>query len=133
MRKETLKIIAEAMVTMGIHYEFMEWTVKPSYPYFTGEYQEFEPSGEHGEQETSFILTGFARDTGKGKTAYLSLEDAKEKIAAYFPMVGGRVVTTESGSVVAIFYANSFDVPTGDAELKKIQINLMIKEWSVMK
>ena len=48
-------------------------------------------------------------------------------------MVGGRVVTTESGSVVAIFYANSFDVPTGDAELKKMQINLMIKEWSVMK
>lgn len=133
MRKETLKIIAEEMATMGIHYEFMEWTAKPSYPYFTGEYQEFESSGEHGEQETSFILTGFARDTGKGKTAYLSLEDAKEKIAVYFPMVGGRVVTTESGSVVAIFYTNSFDVPTGDAELKKIQINLMIKEWSVMK
>lgn len=131
MRKETLKIISDAMSKMNINYEFMEWTSKPSYPYFTGEYQEFEPSGEDGEQETSFIHTGFARDSGKEKTAYLALEDAKEKISAYFPKVGGKMVTAGSGSVVAIFYANCFYVPTGDAELKKIQINLIVKEWSV--
>ena len=42
------------------------------------------------------------------------------------------MVTTDSGSVVAIFYANTFgDLPTGDAELEKIEINLTIKEWSV--
>ena len=37
----------------------------------------------------------------------------------------------EDGSAVAIFYATSLVVPTGDAELKRIQINLDVKEWSV--
>lgn len=37
----------------------------------------------------------------------------------------------EDGSAVAIFYAGSIIVPTGDGELKSIQINLHIKEWKV--
>lgn len=131
MSKEALKIISDAMSEMGLNYEFMEWTTKPSYPYFTGEYQEIEPLSEDGLQETAFILNGFARDTGEGKTAFLALEDAKEKIAAYFSKVSGKTVTTDKGSAVAVFYANSLVVPTGDAELKRLQINLTIKEWSV--
>lgn len=131
MSKEALKIISDAMSEMGLNYEFMEWTTKPAYPYFTGEYQEIEPYNEDGLQETSFILNGFARDTGEGKTAYLALEDAKEKIADYFSKVSGKTVTTDKGSAVAVFYANSLVVPTGDAELKRLQINLTVKEWSV--
>lgn len=131
MSKEALKIISDAMSEMGLNYEFMEWTSEPSYPYFTGEYQEIEPLSEDGLQETVFILNGFARDTGEGKTAFLALEDAKEKIAAYFSKVSGKTVTTDKGSAVAVFYANSLVVPTGDAELKRLQINLTIKEWSV--
>ena len=58
------------------------------------------------------------------------LKEAKETIKNYFNT--GKVVTTDSGSVVAIFYANTFgELPTGDAELEKIEINLTIKEWSV--
>ena len=64
--------------------------------------------------------------------AQLELEEAKEKIEAYFKKEGGNVAKTDDGSVVAIFYANTFgDLPTGDAELEKIEINLTIKEWSV--
>lgn len=120
--------IAKEMDALGINYDFEEWKGKPKYPYFTGEYQELEPMNEHCEQETQFILNGFAR----GNTAFSDLEDAKNKIKKHFPIVGGRLATTESGSRVAIFYANTVsNLPTGDAELKRIQINLTVKEWSV--
>ena len=119
------------MSEMNLNYDFMEWTSKPVYPYFTGEYQEIPTSSEDGEQETTFILNGFARDVGNDKTAYLELENAKEKIANYFSKVSGKTVITDKGSAVAVFYANSLVIPTGDAELKRLQINLTSKEWSV--
>ena len=125
MSKEALKIISDAMDSLGLNYAFMEWTDKPAYPYFIGEYQEIESMNEDGMQEAQFILTGFSRET------WVALEDAKEKIASLFNKVGGKTVIADSGSAVAVFYANSLVVPTGDAELKKIQINLTIKEWSV--
>ena len=128
MQKETLKIISDAMDSLGINYDFMEWAGKASYPYFVGEYQEITPQTESGEMETTFILTGFAR----GKDAYIELENAKKKIEYYFSKVSGKTVIAESGSAVAVFYANSLVIPTVDAELKKLQINLTIKEWSVI-
>lgn len=124
MSIESLGIVSEFMKTLGLNYEFMEWTSTPVYPYFVGEYQETPPQNEEGEEESYFILTGFSRDS------WIQLEEAKRKIKEYFSKVG-KIVTTESDSAVAIFYANSFPVPTGDAELKKIQINLIVKEWSV--
>ena len=122
-----LKIISDAMDALGINYDFKRWQGLPSYPYFVGEYQEIESINEDGMQETQFILNGFAR----GEDAIAELERAKNKIKKYFPQVGGRLATTESGSAVAIFYASAFEnLPTGDAELDKIQINLKIREWS---
>ena len=123
-----LKIIADEMDALGINYDFEEWKGKPTYPYVTGEYQEVESLDEDGEQETQFILNVFAR----GITAYADMEEVKNKIKKHFPKIGGRLATTESGSRVAIFYANTLgNLPTGDADLKRIQINLKIKEWSV--
>jgi len=78
-------------------------------------------------QETSFLLNGFAR----GKEAYVALEEAKEKISDYFSKVGGYTVIAENGSAVAVFYSHSLVVPTGNNILKRIEINLTIKEWSV--
>lgn len=126
MSIDALAVIAQAMNEMGINYEFMEWSEKPSYPYFVGEYQEAPPDNESGEEEISFILTGFAR----GKGAWIKLEEAKQKIKKFFPAVGGKVVITDSGSAVAFFYANSIPIPQDEMELKKIQINLTVKEWS---
>ncbi len=129
MSTEALAFIKKAMSELGLNYAFMEYHVEdgeaPSYPYFVGEYQEIEPVSEDGMSETSFIITGFSRNT------WLTLENAKEKIKNYFNRVSGKTAITDSGSAVAVFYANSFPVPTGDAELKKIQINLTVKEWSV--
>lgn len=125
MSKAVLKVVDEAMTALGINYEFGEWTSHPVYPYFVGEYQEVPGANEDGMQETTFLLTGFHR----GK--WSDLENEKEKICAYFGKVGGHTVTTDKGSAVAVFYSNSFIVPTGDMQLKRIEINLTIKEWSV--
>lgn len=127
MSKAALKIISDAMRSLGLNYDFPKWKGKPVYPYFTGEYSEVPTQNEDGQDETSFLLTGFAR----GEDAWLELEDAKEKIAAFFGKVGGHTVTTDKGSAVAVFYSQALVVPTGDAELERIEINLTIKEWSV--
>ena len=126
MSKAVLNAVKKGMATINLNYEYQEWTADPVYPYFTGGYQEFEPLNEDGMQETSFILTGFTRGS------YSDLEAAREKIEKKFNPISGYKVSTDD-SVVAIFYALALsNVPTGDAELKKIQINLTIKEWKVI-
>ena len=126
MSKQVLKLVSDAMTSLGIEYDFGTYSNNPVvYPYFVGEYQETESMTEDGLQECTFILTGFTRDS------WLTLEEAKEKIENYFNRVSGYTVITDSGSGVAVFYADALIVPTGDAELKSIQINLSVKEWKV--
>lgn len=126
MSKNLLKVVSDGMTELGLEYEFGEYTKEPIvYPYFVGEYTETEPMTEDGLQETSVLLTGFSR----GK--WLTLENAKAKIENYFNKVYGKTVMVGDGSAVAVFYGNSLIVPTGDEELKKIQINLQCKEWKV--
>lgn len=129
MSKEVLKIIDNAMNSLGLEYGFGEYSGNANgefvYPYWVGEYTETEPYTEDGLQETTFMLNGFSRGS------WLDLENAKEKIESHFNKVSGKVGITSSGSAVAIFYAGALIVPTGDAELKRIQINLSIKEWKV--
>lgn len=121
-----LNIIKTAMKEIGVEYGFGSYRKHPiKYPYFVGEYQETESFTEDGLQESTFLLTGFTRDSWE------TLEQAKEKIEAYFNRVGGKTVIAENNSAVAIFYASSLIVPTGDQELKSIQINLNVKEWKV--
>lgn len=126
MSKNLLKVVSDGMAEMGIEYDFLEYTKSPIvYPYFVGEYTETEPTTEDGLQETTFMLSGFTRDT------WLTLENAKEQIENYFNKVYGKTVMVDDGSAVAVFYGNALIVPTGDEELKKIQINLQCKEWRV--
>lgn len=125
MSKNALKIIWDAMESLGITYGFGTLEGPVSYPYFVGEYTETEPMTEDGLQETTFLLTGFTREK------WITLEDAREAIERKFNRVSGETAMAEDGSAVAIFYAGSLIVPTGDGELKSIQINLHIKEWKV--
>lgn len=122
MSKASLKIISENLTNAGINYEFGEWTSDVIYPYFVGEYQESEPMTEDGLIESTFILTGFSRGS------WLDLENAKEIIQRLF---SNFTIITESGSGLAIYYGGALIVPTGDAELKRIEIRLTIKEWMV--
>lgn len=122
-----LKVISDGMEALNLAYGFGMYYGNPVvYPYFVGEYTETEPTTEDGLQETSFLLTGFSRES------WLALEQAKEKIENYFNKISGKTVITDNGSAVAVFYANALIVPTGDAELKRMQINLKIMEWKVI-
>ena len=117
-----LQFINEQMEALEIPYEFGEWTSDVQYPYFVGECTEVESVTEDGGSEASFILTGFHRGD------YITLEEIKNKIKKHFPSVHGLRVQTESGAIAA-FYGGAFFVPTGEAKLRKIQINLKIKTW----
>ena len=125
MTTESQKVITSALNVLGIPFRLGAWSSNPPDTYWVGEYQETPSMDESGMQETTFLLTGFTR---KG---WDSLEEDKEKIMSHFSKVGGKTVITASGAAVAVFYSNSLIVPTGDAELKRMQINLTIKEWSV--
>lgn len=126
MSEEALKYISDALKSLGIPYSFMEWNTTPlPDPYFVGEYVEEETTTEDGLQESPFILTGTTRGT------WLSLEQAKSKIRYKFSPISGETVILANGAGLAVFYSNSFPVPTEDENLKRIQINLQVKEWSV--
>lgn len=125
MTSEPLKLISDGMAALGLNYAFVQFEGEPVYPYFVGEYQESPPEDESGRQDATFILTGFTRGS------WLELETAKEKIENYFNRISGKTVIAENGTAVAIFYERSLVIPTGDAELKRIEINLLIKEWKV--
>lgn len=124
MTNDAQKLVSEGMTALGLNYAFMEWKDKPVYPYFTGEYKEQPVISEDGLQETDFILNGFTR------SGWSDLEAAKKKIENYFYREG-RTAIAPSGNAVAVCYNNSFVVPTGDAELKRIEIHLIVKEWKV--
>lgn len=119
---ERLKFINEQMNILGIPYEFGEWTSDVKYPYSVGEYTETDTATEDGKEEPYFILTVFHR----GK--YIDLEEIKDKIKKHFHPVHGLRAQTDSGSI-AVFYGGAFYIPTGEADLKKMQITLNIKEW----
>ncbi len=118
-----LEFIKEQMEILQIPYDFMEWTSAIKYPYWVGEYTETPTVNEDGGEENTIILTG----TTRGK--WLELIEQCEKIKAHFPPDGGLRGQTDSGSI-AVFFSGSFPVPTGEADLKRIQINLDVKEWN---
>lgn len=121
---DKLKFINEQLEAIGIPYEFGEWTSAVRSLYFVGEITENEPFTEDGLEESTLILTGFHR----GK--YIDLEEVKERIKSHFHPINGLIGQTDNGTIV-VFFVGCFYLPTGEAELKKIQINLKIKEWKV--
>ena len=126
MTKTALKIIDKAMDALGLEYGFIRYNKKPVvFPHWVGTYQEIPPVSESGHSTTSFSLTGNHRGS------WDDLETQKEQIENYFNKVSGKTVMAEDGSAVAVFYSNSLIIPSMDAELKRMQINLDIHEWSV--
>lgn len=119
---DKLKFINEQMTVLSIPYEFGEWSSAIKHPYFTGEITEEPISTEDGLEQSILLLNGFHR----GK--YIDLEEIKEKLKKHFHPIHGLRGQTESGSI-AVFYGGAFYVPTNEADLKRIQINLIIKEW----
>ena len=118
-----LKFISDNLDALSIPYELGVWSSDPvPDPYFVGEYNEPESTEleANGLQEIDFILTG----TG---TTWIGLENAKEIIESNI----SKTAILPNGNGIAVFYTGSLLIPTGDAELKRLQINLNIKEWRV--
>ena len=119
---DKLKFINEQMAAIGVPYEFGQWSSEVEYPYFVGEITEEEPTTEDGLEPSTMLLTGFTRGS------YLDLETIKEKIKKHFPPIYGLRGKTEGGAI-AVFYDGFMMIPSGEADLKKIQINLKVFEW----
>ena len=75
---------------------------------------------DEGLQETTIILTGTTKEK------WISLEKDKDKIKNIFPKTA---ILNNSG--VAVFYRNAIIIPVENMDMKRMQINLQIKEWSV--
>jgi hypothetical protein len=119
---EALGFIKEQMNILAVPYEFAEWTSDVKYPYFVGEIVEEPTNTEDRREESTLILTGFTR----GK--YIELEEIKEKIKKHFDPIYGLRGDIDGGAI-AVFFNGSMNFSTGEADLKKIQINLQIIEW----
>ena len=118
------EIDLESQYTYFLSNSFKKDTKTDKDPYFTGEYQETPSTTEDGMQESDFTLTGWHRGN------LLDLETAKEKIENYFYR-DGRTTIAPNGNAVVVSYSHSFVIPSGDAELQKIEIHLNVKEWKV--
>ena len=121
---DKLKFINQQMAAIGVPYEFGEWSSAVSYPYTVGEITEEPTMTTDGLEESTMILTSFNRGSLMG------LEQIKDKIKKHFHPAYGLNGWTDSGAIV-VFFDGSFYVPTNEADLKKLQINLKIKEWKV--
>lgn len=119
---DKLNFINKQMDLLSVPYEFGEWSSDVRYPYFVGEITEEPSMTEDGAEESTLILTGWNRGN------FLVLEEIKKKIKKHFHPICGLRDNTDSGSI-AVFYDSAFPVPAGESGLKKIQINLKIKEW----
>ena len=107
---------------LSVPYEFGQWNSTIQYPYFVGEITEEPINTEDGFEQSTLLLTGFHRG------ALIDLEEIKEKIKKHFNPIYGLSASDENGTII-VFYEGAFFIPTGEADLKKIQINLSIKEW----
>lgn len=123
MTTEALAFIDDELNKIGINYEFAMWKTSIPKTFWIGEFIGIGTVNEDGMDESSFILTG----TTSGD--WLDLIDDDEKIQNLFPAIGGKIAPLDNGSTIAIFYENSFDIPTETMDLKRIQINLRVKEW----
>ena len=120
---EALQFINEHMTALTGAYEFGQWSSAIVYPYFVGEKPSPEEYiAEDGSVETVLLVTGFHRGP---MTDLLTVAD---RIKNHFDPINGLRSRTGSGAI-AVFFDGSFPIPSGEADLNKIQINLRIKEW----
>ena len=111
---------------IDVPYAFMRWASPVNGRYWVGEYTESPTNTEDGYEEGTLILTGTTHGT------WLELMQDQEKIKDHFPVIGGLRISTDKG-VMVIFYGHSFPVPTDEASLKRLQVNLQVKAWKGMK
>lgn len=122
MIETALGIAKDELYKIDVPYEFMRWTSDVEDRYWIGEFTETPTDTEDGYEEGTLILTGTTR------SSWAVLMQDRAKIKDHFPKEFGLRIPTDKG-VVVFFYDNSTPVDTGEADLKRIQINIHIKAW----
>lgn len=121
MSEEVLAWMNTLLSGLGINYQYGIWSKRPvPFPYFVGEMDEDSLESEDGMQQCTFMLTGTGR-------SLLELERVKNKIKK----LNGTRAILENGSGVALFYDGAYSVPIDEADMRRMQVNLQIKEWRV--
>lgn len=114
---KVLTIMKNELEQMNIPYTFDGWDSEIELPQYIGEISETPTIDEDGKNEYSFILTGFA-------TSYTTLFDVVDRLKHKYK-------TSYIVDGVVIKYDNTTTIDNGTDDLKQIQINMTIKEWSV--
>ena len=120
MTSESLSYINSLLTEAKINYSFVRWNGELTFPYWIGEYSEVDSINEDGMTENDFILTGTTEES------WSSLQEEKEKIEKLFR---NRTTVLDSGIGISISLERALIVPTETEQLKRIQINLSVKEW----
>ena len=123
MTRESLAFIASALSKTGIQYAYQRWNGKGADMYWIGSYVEQQYLPEDQSQLTLFLLDGFSTN---GSWSWLEIE--KEVIKALFSDVR-ELLTSNSGISVRVESVQT--IPTGTADVKRIEIQLLVKEWRV--
>jgi hypothetical protein len=114
---KVLTLMNNLMNEMNLPYTFDKWDADLILPHWIGEISEVQTFDEDGENEYSFILTGFGTDY----TYLFGVVDRFKK----------RFKTSEIVNGIVVRYNNAITVSTDKDELKQVQINFTIKDWSV--
>lgn len=115
MEKELLKVINRELLSLGVNYEYGEYTGELKYPYAVGEYSENDYQYESNITNGEFILVVFHR--GSELDLINIKEQVKEKFADYRKVV--------NGGTVYVSYRNKLFIR--EADLNKMEIYLDTK------
>lgn len=121
--KEVIKGIGSEVKKI-VNYRFLRWKGKAVYPYFVGEVYANGSTDESGEEEYTFLLTGFYRGEDE-----ISLYDAADRIAECFPAGTGKLLLCRDGGMLVSCQSMEGELPDTDTELVKLQITLGCKRW----
>ena len=114
---KVLTTINNELEKMNIPYTFNGWDSEIELPQFIGEISETPTLDEDGKNEYSFILTGYA-------TSY-------SELFAVSKLLKSKYKTSAIVDGIVIKYDNTTPIDNGTDDLKQLQINMTIKEWSV--
>ncbi|MEG1433792.1 hypothetical protein [Eubacterium sp.] len=120
---DVAKAFSVMMEILDVPCEYQTWTQAVTYPYWVYDILEAPVVTEDGQEDITIILTGF----NKGQA--LPLAVAEEKIKQYFKH--GVNVTDGDGSAICFSYGGFQPVPTGAPDLKRIDITITVKKWSI--
>ena len=114
---DALTIMNSELKSLGLPYTFDNWDCEVELPQFIGEIFEISNLNEDGKSTYSFILTGYS-------TTY-------EELFKYSEILKNRYKSSLLVDGVVIKYENTTVINNGTEDLKQIQINFIIKKWSV--